>query len=61
MCQVTLLTFQYIRRCLLSDGCVISDAKFNRLVKVVTTVHLRYLASIGDACLNQQLFWGAAK
>lgn len=58
--RVTLryLTFQPIRKCLMSGCCVISDAKFNHLVKVVTAIHLRYFASIDDTCLGQQSDWG---
>ena len=42
----------------MSGCCVISDAKFNHLVKVVTATHLRYFASIDDTCLGQQSDWG---
>lgn len=41
----------------MSGCCVISDAKFNRLAKGMTTIHMSNLASIGDACPNHQ-FWG---
>lgn len=37
---------------------VITDAKFNPSVKVVTTVHQRHLASSGDGCRNQRFYFG---
>lgn len=52
------LTFQPIRKCLVSVCCVISDAKFNHLVRVVTADHLGCLASIDETCRPQQSDWG---